>query len=105
MAVAKEVRDGVGESREAMNMLEGRINNLENATGGVPGGAGWGMGEMGYRHRAAPSAADVRGSSRGGNGDENENENENENVNVLRNSVGELESRIDEMRKSVGGYK
>ena len=99
MAVAKEVRDGVGESREAMNMLEGRINNLENATGGVPGGAGWGMGEMGYRHRAAPSAADVRGSSRGGNGDENEN------VNVLRNSVGELESRIDEMRKSVGGYK
>jgi hypothetical protein len=91
MTVAKEVREGVAESKDMMQSLEQRLERVEKANhvGGISsnaggnGGGGYGMGEMGYGVGGAVQ----------------------EQNNILRNSVNELENRIQEIKMSVGGFK
>jgi hypothetical protein len=86
MQVAKEVRDGVGESRSMLAKLEARVEAVER--GGRPGrnGGGWGVGEMGY----ADSQATVP--------QHQHQQQQQENVQVLRNSVQELEFKLKELK-------
>ena len=80
VTVAKEVREGVGEGKERMAKLEGRVERLERGKeGGGGGGEGMGGGGLG-----------------GGLGEQ-------ENINSIMNTIQALEGQLRSARGGGGG--